>query len=124
MKGKVGLNLKLGLFLISILFLMMLVSFFYTPFDVNEMNVDQKFHKPSTTYLFGTDNFGRDEFSRIMQASQTAFFVGGLSVVIALFCGIVIGSVSGYFGRWVDEIIMRLIDALMAFQVFSWLLFS
>ncbi|MFY0517893.1 ABC transporter permease [Lysinibacillus sp. UGB7] len=110
-----NINIIIGLLVIVGFFLVMLVSFFYTPHDVNSMNIPDKLRGPSSTYFFGTDEFGRDIFSRIMQGTQTAFAVGILTVLIGTTFGILIGSIAGYVGGWIDEIFMRLMDALMAF---------
>ncbi|GGA65025.1 ABC transporter permease [Ornithinibacillus halotolerans] len=110
-----NINLLLGSLILLAFLVIMVVSFFYTPYDVNEMEVANKLQPPSSAHWFGTDEFGRDIFSRIMVGTQTAFFVGVVSVSIGMTFGIIIGGVAGYFGGWIDEIIMRVIDALMAF---------
>ncbi|WP_369770228.1 ABC transporter permease, partial [Geobacillus sp. WSUCF1] len=96
-------------------FLFMLVSFFYLPYDMNEMKMDDRLAGPSREHLLGTDNFGRDILSRVMEGSQTAFTVGFFSVAIGITGGLIIGATAGYIGKWVDEILMRLMDALLAF---------
>lgn len=108
-------NSILGLLIISAFLLIMIISFFYTPHDVTAMNIANKLKGPSSTHWFGTDEFGRDIFSRIMQGTQTAFFVGTVTVFIGVVFGTLIGAMAGYFGGWVDEVFMRLMDALMAF---------
>ncbi|AFK07819.1 MULTISPECIES: ABC transporter permease [Mesotoga] len=113
--NKRRINLWIGTVLISILMLMMVVSLFYTPFPVTEINRLERFEPPSARHLLGTDNFGRDVLSRIMKGSQTAFFVGLVAVSIGSVFGVLIGAISGYFGGIVDEIIMRIVDAMMAF---------
>lgn len=113
-QGK-NINLAIGLLLLLTFFSLMIVSFFYTPYDVNTMNVANKLQSPSSKHWFGTDEFGRDIFSRVMKGTQTAFFVGTVAVTIGLVFGTLIGGVAGYVGGWVDEIIMRVMDALMAF---------
>lgn len=110
-----NINLFVGGLILLFFFIMMVVSFFYTPYDVNSMDIANKLKPPSSSHLLGTDEFGRDIFSRIMQGTQTAFFVGVVSVSIGMVVGTIIGGVAGYFGGWIDEIIMRIIDALMAF---------
>lgn len=101
--------------LIGILVLLMLASFFYTPYEPNLMNTKERFITPCFEHLLGTDNFGRDILSRVMKGAQIAFIVGFSSVAIGLIVGIIIGSIAGYLGGWIDEIIMRFIDAKMAF---------
>ncbi|WP_281216663.1 ABC transporter permease [Lysinibacillus capsici] len=108
-------NLVIGLLVIVGFLLVMIVSFFYTPHDVNAMNIPEKLRGPGGVYMFGTDEFGRDIFSRIMKGTQTAFAVGLLTVAIGTIFGILIGGIAGYVGGWVDEIFMRTMDALMAF---------
>ena len=105
----------IGSILIGALLIMMFISFFYTPYDPNLMDTSNRFLPPGLLHLFGTDDFGRDILSRLMKGSQIAFLVGICAVAIGLFVGIAVGSVAGYFGGWVDEVVMRLIDAKMAF---------
>lgn len=115
MRRKKSIPFILGVILVSVLFFMMVTSIFYTPFDPNEMNPSNRLAAPSVEHPFGTDNFGRDILSRVMEASKTAFLIGTLSVSIGLFFGLIIGALTGYFGGWVDEVLMRIIDAMMAF---------
>lgn len=112
---KMTLNFYLGIGMVSLLLILMLLSLFYTPYSVTEMNISEKLMPPSPAHLMGTDHFGRDIFSRIMMGSQTAFFVGVITISIGLFFGVFIGSFAGYFGGRVDEVLMRLMDALMSF---------
>jgi peptide/nickel transport system permease protein len=69
---------------------------------------------PSTKHWFGVDTLGRDEFSRILYGARLSLLVGVVSVAVGLSIGMVLGSVAGYFGRWVDTIVMRLIDVMLA----------
>lgn len=69
---------------------------------------------PSARHIFGTDQLGRDMFARIIFGARTSLFVGLLTISIALTFGSVIGAVAGYYGERVDNIIMRVIDVLMA----------
>jgi len=94
---------------------MMVTSLFYTPYDPIAMVPENRFASPSLYHPFGTDNFGRDILSRVMEGSKTAFLIGTLSVTIGLFFGFLIGAFAGYFGGWIDEVFMRFIDAMMAF---------
>lgn len=115
MKTKNNFTLVIGLVIIGILLGIFLISFIYIPHDVNDMVMEDRFSPPSKKYLLGTDNFGRDVLSRIMKGSQTAFLVGTVSVLLAMIIGILLGAIAGYFGGAFDELIMRLMDALMAF---------
>ncbi|AJY75932.1 ABC transporter permease [Paenibacillus beijingensis] len=108
-------SLVLGVVLIAILAVMMLISLIYTPHPVNGMNIRERLQAPSLQHWLGTDNFGRDVFSRVMVGAQTAFEVGAVSVCIGLAGGFLIGTLAGYAGKWVDELLMRATDALLAF---------
>lgn len=114
-KKRKNLNLMVGSIILLFFLVTMVLSFFYTPYDVNEMVVKNKLQSPSAEHWFGTDPFGRDIFSRIMVGTQTAFFVGVIVVAIGVIFGTIIGGLAGYIGGWIDEIIMRAVDALMAF---------
>lgn len=105
----------IGLSFVLLLAVVMLISLFYTPYDPNAMDPTNRLAAPSFAHPFGTDNFGRDILSRVMEGSKTAFLIGTLSVSIGLLCGFIIGSMAGYFGGWIDELLMRFIDAMMAF---------
>lgn len=115
LKKRKDLNLIFGSIILLFFLAVMIVSFFYTPYPANEMNIAHKLEGPSMAHWLGTDKFGRDILSRIMVGTQTAFFVGTFVTVSGLIVGTIIGGVAGYVGGWVDEVIMRLIDALMAF---------
>ncbi|QOV11376.1 ABC transporter permease [Viridibacillus arvi] len=115
MSNAKNINLIIGLSILISFLLLMIVSFFYTPHDVTAMNVANKLKGPNSENWFGTDEFGRDIFSRIMKGTQTAFFVGTLTVTIGVVFGTLIGGIAGYVGGWVDEVFMRIMDALMAF---------
>lgn len=115
MKRKISSNLVIGGLLVGCFLLMLIVSFFYTPFAVNEMRTTERFLPPGKPYLLGTDNFGRDIFSRLMKGTQTAFLVGAVSVLIGLVVGVSLGALSGYFGGWVDRIIGQLNATIQAF---------
>jgi peptide/nickel transport system permease protein len=70
---------------------------------------------PSRLHWLGTDELGRDALSRIIYGAQTSLFVGALSVVVAAFAGTALGLVAGYFGRFIDAVIMRVMDVVFAF---------
>ncbi|MFD1848845.1 ABC transporter permease [Oceanobacillus bengalensis] len=115
MRQTKSIPLYLGIILVLILLVMMVVSIFYTPYDPNMMDPMNKLAAPSVEHPFGTDNFGRDILSRVMEGSQTAFIIGFTAVTIGLVFGFILGASAGYFGGWIDEIISRFIDAMLAF---------
>lgn len=87
----------------------------WTPYDPNAMNAAEKMAGPSLRHLLGTDNFGRDLFSRVVQGAGATFFIALCSVSIGLVAGLLIGGLTGWYGGWVDELLMRLNDSITAF---------
>lgn len=85
------------------------------PYDPIEMAAQDMLMPPGREHLFGTDNFGRDLFSRVIHGARISLMVGFLSVSIGAVTGMVLGLLSGYSGGWVDALIMRVMDALLAF---------
>lgn len=85
------------------------------PYDYTAHDADSRLQPPSTTHLFGTDNFGRDVFSRVLVGAREVFYLGGLGTILAAIIGTTLGLIAGYVGRLWDEVIMRLLDVLMAF---------
>jgi len=69
---------------------------------------------PSWEHLMGTDQAGRDVFSRVLYGTQTSLSIGVVTVLIGMFLGVIIGAISGYFGGWTDEIIMRIVEIFMS----------
>ncbi len=95
--------------------LLILVGFFWTPFDPDAMSYADKMQGPSLKHLLGTDNFGRDMLSRVMDGAGTTFIIALCTVIIGTVFGIIIGAFTAYFGGWVDEVLMRANDAVIAF---------
>ena len=92
-----------------------LIGTFWTPFDPNTMNAAEKMAAPSARHLLGTDNFGRDILSRVVEGARATFLIALCSVAVGLLAGLVIGGLTGYYGGWVDELLMRLNDSITAF---------
>lgn len=100
------------LFLLSAIF-----APYITPYNPYEMDVANKLLPPSSEHLFGTDEHGRDLFTRILYGSRISLFIGLVSVGIASFVGVSLGLLSAYFGGWIEIIIMRLVDTFLSFPV-------
>jgi len=83
--------------------------------DPIAINIRERLEPPSIAHPFGTDDFGRDVFSRVVWGSQLAVRLGTLSVLVAVSGGIVLGLVAGYYGGWVDQLISRIFDLIFAF---------
>ena len=104
-----------GLAMTGLAVVLGVLSFFWTPYGPTTMSAAERFNAPSFRHIFGTDNFGRDIFSRVMQGIGTTVIVSSLIVVISAGAGILIGAITGYFGGILDEAIMRVTDAVNAF---------
>lgn len=108
-------NFIIGLCMVGLMVLVMVVGFFYMPYDPDAMDTENELQFFSAAHPLGTDQFGRDVLSRIMQGARVSFLVGALTVVFGLVVGGAVGAVAGYYGGKVDEVIMKLIDTQMAF---------
>lgn len=108
-------NFRIGAGITLFMMLVILIGAFWTPFDPNAMNAAEKMAGPSLRHLLGTDNFGRDIFSRVVQGAGATFLIALCSVSIGLLAGVLIGGLTGYYGGWIDEILMRLNDSITAF---------
>ncbi len=108
-------NFAAGACMVGLMLLIMLAGFFWMPYDPDAMDISHKLSFFSPQHPLGTDQFGRDILSRIMEGSRFSFLVGALAVSFGLAVGGLIGAASGYYGGKTDEIIMKLIDVQMAF---------
>jgi len=85
------------------------------PYDPIVQNVDERFSPSSKAHYLGTDNFGRDILSRVIYGSRSALLVGIVAVSIAVLIGSLVGLLAGMAGRWVDNVLMLLMDSLLSF---------
>ena len=115
MKKKINYNLLVGGILAGGMLLFILIGCFVLPYDPEAMNDGLRFARISPAHPFGCDNFGRDIFTRVMVGARTTLVVALGTVAIGAGAGTRIGSVTGYFGGWLDEVVMRVNDALFAF---------
>lgn len=106
------------LVLISIAFLALNLADVPWPHSPNEPHLSEKLRPPSAAYPLGTDNLGRDVLSRMLHGTYISLTVGFLAVGVSVVIGIIVGAVAGYFGKWVDNTIMRIVDAIMCFPTF------
>jgi peptide/nickel transport system permease protein len=104
----------------AIVFLMVIAVLapWIAPFDPNEPDANAVLQRPGWVHVLGTDDYGRDELSRMLIASRVDLLVPFVSTLLALLTGSLIGALSGFRGGWVDQIVMRVVDAVMAFPTF------
>jgi peptide/nickel transport system permease protein len=86
-----------------------------SPYPPNEVMPRDALQPPSWSHLFGTDQYGRDVFTRVLYGTRISLLVGFIAVGIAVVAGTAMGLVSGFYGRWVDTTIMRFVDIMLAF---------
>ena len=115
MKKRRNYNLILGLALTCAMVGLIIMGWLWTPFDPNAMDPASRLQSPSLTHLLGTDNFGRDIFSRVLTGAGTTLYIAVATVAIGLFFGTLVGAFTGWFGGWVDEVLMRCNDVITAF---------
>lgn len=101
--------------ILTVFVLMALAAPIIAPFGENEQDKFASLEGPSSEHFLGTDRLGRDVLSRIIFGSRVSLRVGFISVALAATIGIPLGLIAGYGGRWLDEVIMRFVDAMIAF---------
>jgi len=104
-----------GLAILTLLVVTALLAPLLAPHDPTRQNLDNDLRSYSMDNPLGTDKLGRDILSRVLYGGRISLLVGATTVVISLAIGLAIGSLSGYFGGWTDQLLMRLVDILMAF---------
>jgi len=104
-----------GTVLIVVFFILAVLAPLLTPYDPNYVQVENRLMTPGEHHWMGTDGFGRDILSRVIYGARFSLSLAIVVVVLNLVLGLIIGSVAGYFGGLVDEVIMRIVDILLAF---------
>lgn len=107
-----------GLIIVLALFLVSALTPLLAPYDPSAIDVDNILASPSSAHLFGTDELGRDVFTRMLFGAGISLKVGFVAVGIATLIGVLLGAVSGYYGGWVDIVVMRFVDIMLCFPSF------
>ncbi len=115
---------KLGIFAVMCLTIIIILSIFafLTPYNPDTIDMNNQLNSPSLKHIFGTDELGRDYFTRALYGARISLIVGILSMMVSIFIGTLVGALSGLLGGKVDAIIMRIIDMLMSIPLFFLLL--
>jgi peptide/nickel transport system permease protein len=111
---------KMGIASIAILSLLIIgaILAFLSPHDPNQLDVTRRLQAPNAEHWFGTDDYGRDIFTRVLYGGRVSLMVGFASMVLATVIGVTIGVVSGYFGGWLDNLLMRLLEIILSIPSF------
>lgn len=112
----------IGLIIVIILALSAIVASVASPYGPNELGAGGRLEGPSMNNYFGTDNLGRDVFSRVIHGAKVSMWVGLLAVTVSTAIAMTIGVLSGYFGGWLDILLQRVVDAFIAFPGLIFLL--
>lgn len=115
---------KLGIAAILFLIVVSLASAlaFLSSKDPNELNIMEKLKPPGAGHWFGTDDYGRDYLTRALYGGRVSLMVGFVSMILATAIGVTIGVISGFFGGWIDNLLMRLLEIIMSIPSFLILL--
>ena len=103
-------NFVVGFLMILSLILVAIFAQQFAPYGYDEPHKQDRLQAPNSTYLFGTDDFGRDMFSKVIYGTRITLWVALLGTSIQLFLGVVIGLLCGYFGGWVDKVLLFITD--------------
>lgn len=106
-----------GAAIVAVMFLCALLAPF-AGYDPGAIDIAHRLEGPSLQHWLGTDDLGRDVFTRILYGARISLLVGFVAVGIATAIGIVLGAVAGYYGRWSDAVIMRFVDIMLCFPTF------
>jgi len=104
----------LGTTIVLFFIILALVAPVFVPYQENEQIYQDARQPPSWKHWFGTDNLGRDVFSRVMLGTRSVLLLSGVGSFIAVFLGTILGLLSGYYGDWFDVVLTRIFDALLA----------
>jgi ABC-type dipeptide/oligopeptide/nickel transport system permease subunit len=104
-----------GLIILATMILMAVAAPLLTAYDPVAQELGRALERPSVSHPFGTDHLGRDILSRILHGARISLFIGVMGVALGLIIGVPLGLVSGYFGGWVDIIVQRIADVMLAF---------
>jgi len=107
-----------GGIVVFILFAVAILAPVIAPYDPGMVETSNLLQPPSLTHLLGTDELGRDVLSRMIYGARISLMVGFIAVGIATVIGVFVGAVSGYYGGWIDELMMRFVDVMLTFPSF------
>ena len=113
--NKTNIRLIIGISLLALIVLLVVFSLIVEIYDPNEVNYSEMLKKPTLKHFFGTDDYGRDIYTRVMRGAATTFGISLFTVAMGAVVGTVIGALTGYFGGIINEILMRVNDCLASF---------
>ena len=114
-RKRIPLNALIGIVIVGLIVAAALLSLAWTPHDPLRINFGSRLKLPGGRYLLGTDEFGRDELSRLMAGAATSVWIAVLTVTFSIVVGSIVGVLTGFLRGWTDRIVMAFNNALLAF---------
>lgn len=110
-----SITLDIGIILVFLICVVAAFPALFTHFNPATQDPNSLLQAPSGGHLFGTDNFGRDIFTRVIYGTRVDLEIGVLATIVPFAVGSLVGILAGYYGKWIDTILMRVLDIIMAF---------
>ncbi len=104
----------IGLIVLGVIVIATLIGPILSPYDPLAQDVPNRFQPPSLAHPMGTDELGRDSLTRVLIGGRQSLAVAGFATVVALVLGLVVGATAGFYGRWVDNVLMRFVDLALS----------
>lgn len=111
---KKSMSINIGVTLILIMLILAIFPQFIATQSYTECSFEDMLQPPSSKHLFGTDSYGRDVFSRVVWSARIDLTIGVLATIVPFIVGSLLGLIAGYYGTWIDDILMRILDIFMA----------
>ena len=105
----------IGLSIMVLFALASILAPYISPYDPTKTQLTQKLEPPSAQHIMGTDELGRDLLTRILYGGRVSLSIGVMAMALAVVVGATVGGLAGYYGGWVDNILMRITDMMLAF---------
>ncbi len=112
----------IGLIILTCIVLFSIITPIISPFTIDKISLADRFSSPSSKFILGTDELGRDVLVRLAYGGRVSLFVAVVASLSSLLLGATIGSIAGFFGGWLDNVLMRLVDVLLSIPTFPLLM--
>jgi peptide/nickel transport system permease protein len=112
---KRSMSINIGVLLVAIMLVFAIFPNLIATHSPTDLNFKDMLQAPSSAHYFGTDNFGRDIFSRVVHSTRIDLTIGVIATIVPLIVGTILGLLAGYYGKWIDTLLMRILDIFMAF---------